>query len=94
MYYRLTKPSKSTLIGYTDDGSHWYRAPAGHTYYMSKEKMKEQEHYYTNPELMLPGYDPIWSYNWYHICKELDKRATIKAFIETLTSEQREELRK
>ena len=55
---------RARIIGYTEDGSHWYQKVDSTVILIPKEVMKETEDLHIRPEHGMPGYDPIWEYNW------------------------------
>jgi hypothetical protein len=82
---------RARLIGYTEDGSHWYQKSDGTVCLISKEIMKSDEDAHLRPNP--PGYDPIWSYNWYLLGEEIDKRYQMEKFLNALTPEQLNQLK-
>lgn len=85
----MTPLISSKLIGYTDEGGHWYKKRDGTVVYISKAVTRKDEDVHIRPEHGMPGYDPIWEYNWYRLGEEIEQRA----WFESLTDEQREELK-
>ena len=87
--YRPEPIKELRLIGYTEDGSHWYLKSDGNPVYHSKELMIECERQRVckwPPE----GYDPIWEYNW----KKKGEELRALDYLATLTPDQIEELKK
>lgn len=62
---------------------------SGNPFFTTKEEMKRAEDIRIRPEHGMPGYDPIWEYNWYHIGQGIKERA----FIKSLTPEQINQLK-
>ncbi len=81
---------QSKLIAYNKNGDHFYRKTDGTTVLISRELMKECEDLHIRPEHNMPGYDPIWEYNWHRLGEELEQRK----WFELLTDEQRDELKR
>ncbi len=84
---RFTKPPR--LIAYTEEGGHWYRRlDDGGTFILTKDELKYFERLHINPELQMPGYDPIWSYNWKQLQLKAEETSRVDTYLNTLTGEQ------
>ncbi len=87
METRYFKPSR--LINYTDEGGHWYqRLSDGGTYILTKEDMKHEEDFHIRPEHHMPGYDPIWCYNWKIFELQVEDELKAKTYFNSLSQEQ------
>lgn len=82
--YKPPPPSPAKLWRVTSEGGHWYLSQSGNPFFITKEEMKQAEDVHIRPEHGMPGYDPIWSYNWYHIGQRIEERA----WLASLTPEQ------
>ena len=83
----LSKPPR--LINYTEEGGHWYqRLSDGGTYVLTKEDMKQAEDGYIRPEHTMPGYDPVWCYNWKIFELQVEDEKKASNYLRSLNPEQ------
>jgi hypothetical protein len=90
--YRQKVPPEPHLIGYTQEGGHWYLNGAGDPYMITKESMKisEKRRIQKWPG---EGYDPIWSHNWKKRALEEKEQEEANKFFNSLTPEKLAELK-
>lgn len=81
------------LIGYTEEGAHWYQKANGSVVLISKEIMKEGEDVHLRPKHGWAHYDPTEEYNWILLWEEVDKRAQAEDFLRTLSPGQINQLK-
>jgi len=83
----LSKPPR--LINYTEEGGHWFqRLDDGGTFVLTKDDMKHEEDIHIRPEHYMPGYNPIWCYNWKILELQAEDEIGAKAYFSSLTLEQ------
>jgi hypothetical protein len=86
------KAQQPKLVGYTEEGGHWYQLASNTPFLLTKAQMKVYEKAHINPELTMPNYDPLWSHHWR--VRMFKASAELKAyqFLKSLSSEQLQEL--
>jgi len=79
--------SSLRFVSYNEAGDHFYQRRDG-VILLPKEVLRTGEACRVWPELLTPGYDPIWSYHWHLKVRRLEEQA----FVESLSDEQRQKI--